>query len=333
MQRFDLARVLQLPELPAWLGRVEAAMAEATHTDVVLLQAPLARLLRRRGKRLRPSLVLATTTDTAPTDDAIRCAAAIELVHLATLVHDDIMDKSATRWGEPTIWQQEGADAALLVGDYLLAKACAIAGTVSPAAGSIIAHTIARLCEGQARETADVHNVARSEAEYLATIRNKTAALMSAACRLGALCAGHSATDTQALAEYGQAFGMAFQLIDDTLDIFANPALTGKPTGTDIRAGVYTLPFLYALRDEQAAPLKTLLEEANPEQAQLVALIYKGAGVAQTEAAIHAYHEQAARALARCDAGTPAGLHQLPQAYWQWASAMLPPDAATAQHL
>lgn len=326
MSRFDVASVLNMPALPGYLARVEMVMAEATRTDNLLLHEPLQRLLRTRGKRLRPSLVLAVAASRgkSPTETAITCAAAVELVHLATLVHDDIMDKSATRWHAPTIQYQEGVGTALLVGDYLLAKACALAGTASPAAATLIAETIATLCEGQARETADQHNLQRNKTTYFATIRDKTASLTRTACQLGALCAELPEVQKHAYAQYGENFGMAFQIIDDVLDLLADTERSGKPAGNDIREGTYTLPVLLALQSSQAPQLHPLLAREEIPVAELVELLVQSRCLAQTFTTITRYNKQAQEALASLDIAN--NLRQLPSEYFRWAMGLATPN-------
>ncbi len=216
------------------------------------------------GKRLRPILVIAAAASQGTAIDArvLRAAAAIELAHLATLVHDDIMDQAAIRWGLPTISSREGPNHAIVVGDYLLAIAIAEAISVSQDIGRELAATIAIVCDGQSRETADDYNPNRAIASYNQAIHDKTATLLAAACKIGGQCAALPAKQVAALGNYGEAFGMAFQLVDDVLDFTSDTKTMGKPVGNDAKTGVYTLPLLLALRGSGAKKIRPWLGKA-----------------------------------------------------------------------
>lgn len=218
-----------------------------------LIVATAVREMAAGGKRLRPLLVLATAYAggtrpcTPPADRAVRAAVVVELLHLASLVHDDIMDEADTRHGVASVNSRVGTIHAILAGDYLLARGLADGSGLGREEGVLAARTFTRLCEGQAQESAALFDPARTEDAYLSAIYGKTAALFQAACGLGAMAAGLPAGATRALEEYGRQLGMAFQLVDDLLDLTGDSASLGKPAGHDIVVGVYTLPLLWAI--------------------------------------------------------------------------------------
>ncbi len=206
------------------------------------------------GKRLRPLFVLAAAYSAdrdlpaMPAARAVRAAVVVELLHLASLVHDDVMDEAAVRHGVTTVNSREGNIRAVLVGDYLLAQSLAAAGSLGRSEASIAARAFVRLCEGQAQESADLFDANRTEAAYFRAAAAKTGALFEASCRIGAVSGGLGLKPAAALAEYGMSLGIAFQLLDDVLDFTATEHQLGKPSGHDVVEGVYTLPLLRALR-------------------------------------------------------------------------------------
>jgi heptaprenyl diphosphate synthase len=172
------------------------------------------------------------------------------LVHLATLYHDDVIDETEMRRGVPTVSARWGIEVAVLVGDYLFARACSLGADAGGDVPGILANAIADVCEGQIAETATVGRPERSVAEYLDTVRRKTAALFRAACELGASTSNATDSARAALARYGEALGMVFQIVDDLLDLVGSPDVLGKLPGTDLKEGVFTLPVLLACERE-----------------------------------------------------------------------------------
>jgi heptaprenyl diphosphate synthase len=188
-------------------------------------------------------------------------AAAIELIHMATLVHDDVIDNSATRRGIPTANARWGNHASVLSGDYLFAKAFSIvADKVNNQMLKVLTDVICFMCEGEIMQHKDVFNPDQSEPEYLARIAKKTADFIAASCELGGMAAGLSGQDVMALRSYGYSIGMAFQITDDILDVTASMAQIGKPVGNDLRQGIVTLPVIYALEHSpECAELKDIV--------------------------------------------------------------------------
>jgi len=322
MNPFDVPSALSMPALTEHLQQFEAQLQESVHTTNTTLSEAISRLLAVRGKRLRPSLVLACAASqgAAITTKTLQAAAAIELVHISSLVHDDIIDNAETRWNIPTINTHEGVNTAVLVGDFLLARACALATAVSPAVGAIVANTITTLCEGQMQELTDQYQTTRTFEHMLDAIHGKTAALLSAACEIGALCGNVPMASVQAFAKYGEAFGMAFQLIDDVLDFTSTPEKLGKATGNDIREGTYTMPIILALQGEHRMEVEKLLETARQDPAALIAFL-QSIGVFQaTIDRAHAYNLAATVSLSKVPKSPiTQALSKFPEHYTNWA--------------
>lgn len=233
------------------MERLEARLAAQAHSRDARLQAWSREPLSAGGKRVRP-LVLLTAFEACgggargpqARTDAVDAAVALELVHTASLVHDDIMDESAERRGRPSTYAAHGRDGALLVGDYLFTQAFALAATLPKQAMQMVADACRRLCEGQMAEQELLASGKPDRAAYTAVIRDKTAALLAAGCGLGASMAGAGEETVQALYRYGDAIGHAFQVLDDVLDVAGDPQWTGKPAGSDFLAGTWSSPYL-----------------------------------------------------------------------------------------
>lgn len=314
-----LAQLLALPHLPQQLIGVNQMMARLVRTPNQNLAQPIKRLLRSPGKRLRPILVLAAAaSQNHPLDeDVMTVAAAIELIHLSSLVHDDIIDEATTRRGQPTVNQQEGTARAILVGDFLLARATSAAAQVNQRAGQLLSQAFATMSEGQALELSDTFNEQRTVARYRQTIMQKTAALLAAACQAGALCAGAPDTTVETFKRYGLAFGMAFQLIDDVRDLTLHDTDSDKPVGNDLREGVYSLPILLALRGPQQSVVRQWLKQpAHLNPAQVVKTLQLDGSFQKTLAAIRRYNDRAEHSLDNLKQNTTVeGLGLLPGAY------------------
>ncbi|HSX08269.1 MAG TPA: polyprenyl synthetase family protein [Candidatus Saccharimonadales bacterium] len=328
MKSLDLAALLNVPDMPSCLAQVEHEIMRALDDKPGPLRVPLQRLLQVRGKRLRPALVIASARacGAAVNERVIGAAAAVELLHIASLVHDDIIDRAATRWNVPTISEREGVDAAILAGDFLFAKACARAAAVDGEVAALLAHAFAFLSAAEAQEAADQYNPERTRDSLDQVLHDKTARLLGAACQIGGICAGATKTQQRALARYGEAFGMVFQYADDVLDFLADPALLGKPIGTDVRDGVYTLPLLLGLESEHGARLRPLLTPAvNPADVTKILLQTDVFDRSIAAARTHAAH--ASKALVTfTPSAVRAALQEFPQAYLDWSLATLTGD-------
>ncbi|MFN2490618.1 MAG: polyprenyl synthetase family protein [Actinomycetota bacterium] len=262
---------------PAWLTndlrRVEQLMLEAAgESGHPLVSEPSLHLLKAGGKRLRPALVALTSRSGPQRGRAADLgAAAIELVHLATLYHDDVMDGTDIRRGVPTTHARWGTEIAVLAGDYLFAKACGLGAIAGGEVPGILARAIAEVCEGQIVETGVLGDPRRTVDDYIATIRLKTAALFKASCELGASTSGARDNVRRALMAYGESLGLAFQIVDDLLDIVGDPQVTGKAPGTDLRKGVFTAAWLIA--SERDSALARSLSSGRPDLGEVLPLL------------------------------------------------------------
>jgi heptaprenyl diphosphate synthase len=292
----------------AGLELVETELREAAATADPFVQEAAGYLVAAGGKRLRPTLVLLAGHTGDPGDPRlVGAAVAIELTHLSSLYPDDVMDEAELRRGLSSANARYDNKVAVLTGDYLFARASEVTAGLGAEATRVLARAIARLVQGQIRE---VRGPGRDEdpvEHYLAVLADKTGALIAAACRLGGRLAGAPPTVVEALTEYGERIGRAFQLGDDLLDITGEAAVAGKAPGGDLRAGVRTLPVLYLLRrgGPDAARLAAVLDGDHDDGAVGEALALLRASPALTEArrAAQAEVDAARAALARLDAG------------------------------
>jgi len=218
------------------------------------VSAPANETLAAGGKRLRPLLVFCCAPrGAADAGGLISAATAVELVHMATLVHDDLIDRATLRRGRPTVARALGAEAAVRVGDFLFARAFGeLTRTRSPRAVQALAGAALDLSQGEMDQQRAAHDLTLTEEAYLARCRRKTAALFAVACRLGAMMGGATPEVEARLGAFGEQVGMAFQIFDDILDLTGSPAKTGKPRGTDLKEGTVTLPVILALQSEPA---------------------------------------------------------------------------------
>lgn len=235
------------------LAEVEARLIAMAAIASGPLQTLLERALRTRGKLLRPALTVAAgRLFRGPTAGLHAMAAAVECLHTASLVHDDIIDETSERRGLPSLHNVVGRGGALLAGDYLFAQAAVTASeTNNLRIMRMFAHCVMTVCTGQIREHA-AHRLARAQLTregYFETIDAKTAALFVLACESGVVLGEAPLPATAVLKEYGRELGLAFQIVDDILDLVGDEATMGKPAGSDLRQGVMTLPVIY-LRDE-----------------------------------------------------------------------------------
>lgn len=233
------------------LEAVEAAMNDDLGSDVRTVYALTNHILSAGGKRLRPAMVALSARAITPECERRRVAmvgAAVEFVHMATLVHDDVVDNTATRRGKPTANAVFGNGVAVLCGDYILARAMrllALDGDLRII--RTVSEITIEMSEGEVMEISATGRADLPLAEYLEILRKKTAVFVEGCCRCGAILAGADERSEAALADYGYRLGMAFQIADDLLDYTGDPLITGKPRGSDLRDGRATLPFLLAL--------------------------------------------------------------------------------------
>lgn len=254
-----------VPSMQDDLRRVEAELLRVVSASDDFLTEVASHLINAGGKRVRPGFCIAAAAvhdfdgGEAPID-VIRGGCAVELVHIGSLYHDDVMDGATTRRGVRSINAQWGNLRAILAGDYLLGRASELAAALGTEVAGLLATTITELCTGQILELESVHDPGRSFEQYQRSISGKTASLLATSCRIGGLVAEVPRATVDALSEFGRAYGMAFQIVDDVLDVVATDRQLGKPSGNDLLEGIYTLPVIYSLADPGAgAELRSLL--------------------------------------------------------------------------
>ena len=287
------------------VARIEQLMeTELRGSDDLMTEAVL-HLFEAGGKRFRPLFtVLSAQLGPRPDADEVTIAGAvIELVHLATLYHDDVMDEAQVRRGAPSANVRWGNNVAILAGDYLFATASRLVSRLGPNAVRIIAETFAQLVTGQMREGQGAANATDPVEHYLKVVHEKTACLIGAAGQFGAMFSGADEDQIQRLSRLGNIVGTAFQISDDIIDIDSDPDESGKLPGTDLREGVHTLPVLYAVHDSgpEADRLRELLVgpiDDDKRVAEALALLRASAGMAKAKDTVARYAAQAHEELA-----------------------------------
>jgi heptaprenyl diphosphate synthase len=297
-------------DIRARLDEVEEALRKAVVAESDLLGQTAPYLLEAGGKRFRPMLVLLAGHFGDPTDPRlIPGAVAIELVHAATLYHDDVIDEADSRHGVPSVNTRWSNTVAILTGDYLFARASEISSDLGAEVIALLARTIATLCDGQIREVEASGNVGHTVEAYLEIIRRKTGALIATSCRMGGILSGAPGEHVALLEAYGEALGTAFQLSDDIMDFTSSAEELGKEPGVDMREGVYTLPVLLALREgPDGAELAALLSDGPPTEERLaraLEIVRDPRTLARARAVVRAEVDRA-RALAERLPGRPA---------------------------
>lgn len=245
------------------LDLVEQRLLQAARIDYPVVSSLVNGLVATGGKRLRPLLLLlASKAFTYHRDRAITAAAGVELLHTASLVHDDNIDRAALRRGQPTLNTQLSSGAVILIGDYLFAQSAILAAaTESVRVVAIFASTLGAICDGQLLETLQAHDLGQDRASYEKRIYGKTASLFAGAAEMGAVIGQATETEIAEMRDFGGDIGMAFQIVDDILDLREGTQVLGKPAGNDLRQGVVTLPtMLYAATLAGDSPQREVLE-------------------------------------------------------------------------
>ncbi|MDP9471338.1 MAG: polyprenyl synthetase family protein [Chloroflexota bacterium] len=231
------------------LAHVDARVAQAATVDFPIVSSLVGEIVRAGGKRLRPLvLLLAGRGYHYHLEPLVTAAAGVELLHTASLIHDDNIDRAALRRGKATLNSKLSSGAVILVGDFLFAQSAMLAAaTENTRVVAVFASTLGDICDGQLREMFDAHRLDQTREEYERRIFGKTASLFAGAAEMGAILGGAPESDIQALRDYGAHLGLAFQIMDDVLDLREDTAELGKPAGNDLRQGTVTLPtMLYA---------------------------------------------------------------------------------------
>lgn len=277
--------MLSLAELYAPVAKDIERSAEIFRTELVSDQSFISDLCRHveqfHGKQLRPALLLLVARacgEVRPEHHVL--GAVVEMVHIATLVHDDVLDDADIRRRAATVNRLWGTECAVLTGDFLFSHAFTLCSSLaSQYASQVIGRTAIRLCEGEMMQDAHCHNYALSEREYLEIIERKTATLIGACGLLGAHYAGADAERTRQMEEFGTALGIAFQITDDVLDLFGDEAQVGKSLGRDVHKGKVTLPVIHYLRTatpERRRAALDVLSDRDPQRYRKIADLLRG---------------------------------------------------------
>ncbi len=266
---------------------VDRLFRERATSGVALLNEASGHILGSQGKKLRTALTLLTgKLIDYRVEKLIPLSAGFEMLHLASLVHDDIIDRAATRRGLPTINARFGNDIAILLGDYYFAKTASLIADVNDnRIDRLFADTVATLVEGAIMEMLDARHLDLSYDRYLQRISSKTAYLIASCCRGSAMVCGADDAQIEQLRQFGHNLGMAFQIVDDILDYTGDERTIGKPAGNDLRQGMVTLPLIYALESDangHLAQVRLVVEEPgehNDLVPSLVAWVNAGHGI------------------------------------------------------
>lgn len=289
------------------LNEVEYILhSRAEDSTGILLQAG-SQLLDAGGKRLRPlfAIICGTIVKSSPARkyDVAKVAAALELTHMATLVHDDVIDRAALRRGRPTVRSEFGNRAAMYTGDYLFARAMQLLSEIDDEEVNVrMAQGLVRVCQGEIEQIRDFYNWDQSIRTYLRRIERKTALLISLSCSFGAHVSGASPDDVRRLRLYGHYTGMAFQMIDDILDFTGSEQVVGKPVGGDLRQGNITLPALFAAQEGTIGQrLRELVYDNGPKMwaDEAIHLIRETDSIDRTQRVVNNYLTRARAVLQR----------------------------------
>ncbi len=292
------------PDLAAALGsdleRVETALRAALSSGDPFVREASRHLLLAGGKRFRPLLVLLAAQHGDPDrPEVISAAVVVELTHLATLYHDDVMDEAVMRRGAPSANMRWDNSVAILTGDLLFARASDILADLGPEAVRLQARTFERLVTGQIRETVGPVEGDEPVTHYLRVVAEKTGSLIATSARFGAMFSGAPPATVEALTSYGELIGVAFQLSDDLIDISSDSAQLGKATGTDLREGIRTLAMLHAVQgsDPAEARLRELLGAGplteDAVHAEALGLLRRSPAMDQARQALGEYAQRA----------------------------------------
>jgi len=304
-QPFSLSNVdsTLAEDVQVMLERVEAQLVSATESDDPFISEVAGHLARAGGKRFRPLMVSMIAQLGVPTDDTIKAAVVVELTHLATLYHDDVMDEAPRRRGTESANARWDNTLAILTGDFLFSRASQILADLGPEAVRLQAVTFERLVSGQIHETVGPKSGNDPVAHHIQVLADKTGSLIAASAVYGGMFAGLPAEIHSHLREFGDAVGLAFQIADDILDIESEAEVSGKTPGTDLREGILTLPMLLvqaASRTEDSELLALLGRELNDvEHARALELMRAHSAMTDAQAEADRYAGLAIESLHR----------------------------------
>ena len=294
--------------LATGMAGVELLLRDSVTSDYPFVHQTSRHLVDAGGKRFRPLMVLLASNLGDPSSPGVvPSAVVVELTHLATLYHDDVMDDADLRRGAPSANARWDNTVAILTGDFLFAKASALLADLGPEAVRIQAHTFERLVTGQIKETLGPGGD-DAVAHYLAVVADKTGSLIATSGRFGALLSGAGDDVVEVMTRFGEAIGVAFQLADDVLDVTSDSEASGKTPGTDLREGVRTLPVLHALasQDPSEAELRHLLSEDltdGDRHGRALALLRASPAMAAARSDLRRYADAARAELAPLPSG------------------------------
>lgn len=291
------------------LKTVDKELQKVVKTPDPLLTETSGHLLNAGGKRLRPAfaLVAGKTCNYNP-EKLIPLAAALELIHMASLVHDDVIDDSYTRRGIPTVKANWGDQISIFTGTYLFAQSLILIDRCdNPVISRILADISVKMCEGEIQQIVTSFDPNQTIKDYFFRIKRKTALLISASCELGAVACGAPDYHVRALARYGYFLGMAFQITDDVLDFTANQRVLGKPVGSDLRQGIVTLPVIFALNQspdhKRLAEIIENKEKKEGEVLEAINIIKSCGAIEKSIAVSNRYLEKAKKQLRHLPSG------------------------------
>ncbi|MFP4180607.1 MAG: polyprenyl synthetase family protein [Spirochaetaceae bacterium] len=287
-------------ELAEELQTVRGIISAEIRGGYPFIEEALQKFISTDGKLLRPALLLLSSRFGEKSDSALYLAAAVEILHMATLVHDDIIDRSSTRRGKPTLNALYGEKKAVLLGDYLFSRSFSLASTHTDThTGGFVAGCVGSICDSEIRQNAGSYDFSIGFKEYHRRIMGKTAALFAVSTYLGAKTSGLDERDAARLRKIGYNFGAAFQIVDDILDCTVNDGRTGKTSGTDIREGVINLPLLCALHNDNGTLRKLILKKHRSEGKvkRVLLLIRELGGVEKARSIADRYMDKAQESI------------------------------------
>ena len=305
----DLQSLVRIPRIWEQLSRVEERLLEAATTEDAYLTKIAQHLLLAGGKRFRPLLSL-LSAEFGPADDhrPVEAGVSVELIHVGSLYHDDVIDEADVRRGAASANANWSNTVAILAGDFLMARASEVAAThLTQDSVRLLAATYAELVEGQTRELQLEGDLGHSIDDYYQVIGGKTASLIRTSARLGAMAADADPEVVEALSTWAWEVGMVFQIADDALDLVADEETIGKPAGSDIREGTFTAPVLLAAEGDNGEAIKDLLRSEMPytddDVNEVIRLVREGGYVEQSLRSASARLEVATGALATLPEG------------------------------
>ncbi|WP_018084942.1 polyprenyl synthetase family protein [Desulfurispora thermophila] len=284
------------------LGKVEEMLKEVVQAPEKTMTETALHLINAGGKRLRPAFcLLGAKFHNYHLPTVLPLAVALELIHMASLVHDDVVDAATTRRGVPTVKAMWGNRFSTHLGDFLFARSLVLISQYSnPLIPRVLARTSVQMTEGEIVQIATSFDPQQTVKDYFYRIKRKTALLIAASCQLGAVACGAPPSIYMALRRFGHYIGMAFQITDDILDMTADEARLGKPLGSDMRQGILTLPVIFALQGPHGAELKQMVTRRDKSQAEIeraIDLVVSCGAVEKANRVVGRYIDKARRQL------------------------------------